>query len=124
MRRYIRILPFAALLTLAGCQTQDGPYIPNTQPDVRGNITNIKKTNSKKKEGVAVVLIESIDGVYTKHDKATLRIDAKTHIEAIDGAPLRLDNLREGQMVEVWFDGQVMESYPVQAHASAIRIGN
>lgn len=109
---------------LAGCQTQDSPRRPITQPNIKGNITNIKKTNSKKKEGVAVVLVEAVEGLYTSHDKATLRIDKKTHIETTDGRLLRIDHLREGQLVEVWFDGQALESDPVQAHASAVRIGN
>ncbi|PKV63274.1 DUF3221 domain-containing protein [Pontibacter ramchanderi] len=123
MRRYLHLLPLTALL-LAGCQTQDGFHIPNTQPDMRGNITNIKKTNSKKKEGVAVVLVESVEGIKTNHTQATLRIDAKTYIENTEGATLRLEHLREGQMVEAWFDGEVMESFPIQAHASAIRVSN
>jgi hypothetical protein len=111
-------------LLLAGCQTQDGPYIPNTQPDMRGNITSLKKTNSKKKAGVAVLLVESVEGVQTNHTKATLRIDANTHIETLDGSTLKLDHLREGQLVEAWFDDQVIESFPIQAHAVAIRISN
>ncbi|SIR09669.1 DUF3221 domain-containing protein [Pontibacter lucknowensis] len=123
MRRYLYILPFAALL-LVGCQTQDGFQIPNTQPDIKGNITNIKKTNSKKKEGVAVILVESVEGMQTNHAKATLRIDGKTHIENTEGATLRLEHLREGHLVEAWFDEQVMESFPVQAHATAIRVSH
>lgn len=123
MRRYTYILPLFALL-LAGCQTQDSPHIPNTQPDMRGNITSLKKTNSKKKDGIAIVLVESVEGIHTNHTQATLRIDAKTHIEGVDGATLRLENLREGQMVEAWFDEQVMESFPIQAHAAAIRVSN
>ncbi|PVY43076.1 DUF3221 domain-containing protein [Pontibacter virosus] len=123
MRKYLSILSLAALL-LAGCQTQDGFQIPNTQPDMRGSITNIKKTNSKKKEGVAVVMVESVEGVPTTLTKATLRIDAKTYIENLQGATLRLEHLREGQLVEAWFDEQVVEASPVQAHASAIRVSN
>ena len=37
---------------------------------------------------------------------------------------VRLEHLREGQLVEAWFDEQVMESFPVQAHATAIRVSN
>ena len=123
MKKYLSILPLAALL-LAGCQAQDSIQIPSTQPDMRGSITNIKKTSSKKKEGVAVVLVESVEGLQTGHPKATLRIDAKTHIQNVEGATLRLEHLREGQLVEAWFDDQVMESFPVQAHASAVRVSN
>lgn len=123
MRRYISILPLVALL-LAGCQTQDGAQIPNTQPDMRGNITSLKKTNSKKKAGVAILLVEAVEGIQTNHTQATLRIDADTHIEGVDGATLRLEQLREGQHVEAWFNGQVMESFPIQAHATAIRVSN
>ncbi|WP_299702506.1 DUF3221 domain-containing protein [uncultured Pontibacter sp.] len=123
MRRFISILPVVALL-LAGCQAQDGSQIPSTQPDMRGNIISLKKTNSKKKAGVAILLVESVEGVQTNHTKATLRIDGDTHIEGIDGAILRLEQLREGQLVEAWFGDEVMESFPVQAHATAIRVSN
>ncbi|MBX0335248.1 YobA family protein [Pontibacter sp. HSC-14F20] len=123
MKRYLSSLPLA-ILFLAGCQTQDRFQIPSTQPDMRGNITNIKKTNSKTKEGVAVVLVESVEGVQTGHTKATLRIDAKTYIENVEGAALRLEHLREGQLVEAWFDEQIMESFPVEAHAAAVRVSN
>jgi uncharacterized protein YcfL len=121
MRRYFSILPLAALL-LVGCQAQDTRQIPNTQPDIKGNITSVKKTNSKKNAGVAVLLVESVEGIQTNHTKATLRIDANTYIQNLDGATIRLDQLREGQLVEAWFDDQVMESFPVQAHAAAIRV--
>ena len=121
MKKYLTIFPLAVLL-LAGCQTQDGFQIPNSQPDMRGSITNIKKTNSKKKEGIAVVMVESVEGVQTGLTKATLRIDAKTYIENVEGATLRLEQLREGQLVEAWFDEQPMDSFRVQAHAAAIRV--
>ena len=121
MKKYLNIFPLAALL-LAGCQTQDGFQIPDSQPDMRGSITNIKKTNSKKKEGVAVVMVESVEGVQTSRTKATLRIDAKTYIENVEGATLRLEQLREGQLVEAWFEEQPMDSLPAQTHAAAIRV--
>lgn len=123
MRRFISILPVVALL-LAGCQAQDGSKIPSTLPDMRGNIISLKKTNSKKKAGVAILLVESVEGIQTNYTKATLRIDGDTHIEGIDGAILRLEQLREGQLVEAWFGEEVMESFPVQAHATAIRVSN
>lgn len=123
MKRYLSLLPVLALL-LAACQAQDTRQIPNTQPDVRGNITSLKKTNSKKQAGVAEVLVESVEGIETKHTKASLRIDGNTHIETLDGTTLRLEQLREGQMVEAWFDDPIMESFPVQAHAAAIRVNN
>lgn len=123
MRHYFSILPLAALL-LAGCQTQDGYQIPDTQPDMRGNITSLKKTNSKKSASVAVLLVESIESVQTNRTKANLRIDGNTYIEDQDGASLRIEQLREGQVVEAWFDEQVVESFPEQAHASAIRVSN
>jgi predicted transcriptional regulator len=123
MKTYVRILLIAVFLLVA-CQKQDIQKIPSTQPDVRGNITNLKKTNSKKKEGVAEVLVEAVEGVETNHTKASLRIDNKTLIEGLDGSTLRPEQLQEGQMVEAWFEDPVMESYPVQAHAAAVRVSN
>jgi hypothetical protein len=89
---------------------------------MRGNIMSLKKTHSKKKAGVAILLVESVEGEQTNHTKATLRIDGNTHIEGVDGATLRLEQLREGLQVEAWFGEQVRESSPVQAHATAIRV--
>jgi hypothetical protein len=123
MKKYISYLPLAALLLVA-CQTQDTRQIPDTLPDVHGNITNLKKTNAKKDAAVAVVLVEAVEGIKTNHTKASLRIDNKTLIEGQDGAVLKLEQLREGQLVEVWFGDPVMESFPVQAHAAAIRVSN
>ncbi|MBD1396904.1 DUF3221 domain-containing protein [Pontibacter sp. JH31] len=123
MKRYFSLLPILALL-LSACQAQDTHQIPNTLPDVHGYITSLKKTNSKKKAGVAEVLVESIEGVETNHARASLRIDGSTYIESLDGSIIPLDQLREGQMVEAWFDTPVMETFPVQAHASAIRVSN
>lgn len=123
MKKYFSLLPVVALLLVA-CQTQDTRKIPSTQPDVRGNITNLKRSNSKNNAAVAEVLVEAVEGVETPHTKASLRIDNKTLIENLDGSTLSLEQLEEGQLVEAWFDDPVMESFPVQAHATAVRVSN
>ncbi|WP_033317047.1 DUF3221 domain-containing protein [Pontibacter roseus] len=122
MRRLLNILPVVILMLLVACQVQDSQQIPSTQPDVRGSIASLKKTNSKKSVGVAEVLVEAVEGVETSHAKASLRIDDKTLIQAMDGSTLKLEQLREGQIVEAWLEDPVMESYPIQAHASAVRV--
>lgn len=121
MKRYFSIL-FLAVFILTACQTEDTQTLPTTQPDMKGNIASLKRTNGKKSSAVAIVLVEAVEGIETNYPKASLRIDGNTYIEGIDGAILRLENLREGQLVEAWFEGQVMESFPIQAHASAIRV--
>jgi hypothetical protein len=55
-------------------------------------------------------------------DRATVRLVAGTRVYLADGAPVGVEALRVGQGVRAWFDGPVMESYPVQATAGAIVI--
>ncbi|HVL97756.1 MAG TPA: hypothetical protein VM324_00490 [Egibacteraceae bacterium] len=56
-------------------------------------------------------------------DKAVVFIGTSTALlrAAADGLePITFDDLREGLAVEVWFDGPVAESYPVQAGGAAL----
>jgi hypothetical protein len=55
-------------------------------------------------------------------DRAAVRLHAGTRVFLADGEPTNADALKVGQGVRAWFDGPVMESYPVQATAGAIVI--
>ena len=55
-------------------------------------------------------------------DRATVRLHAGTRVLTAAGDVASVADLRVGQGVRAWFDGPVMESYPVQATAGAIVI--
>jgi hypothetical protein len=122
MKRYFSLL-YLAVFMLLGCQRETPKRMPDTLPDIRGNITNLKKTATKKNEkSVAMVMVQSVEGSDVRLPRASIRIDQNTLIETKSGGTLKLEQLREGQQVEAWFSGPVMESDPVQAQALAIRI--
>ena len=55
-------------------------------------------------------------------NRASVRLHAGTRVFLADGEPVGPDALQVGQGVRAWFEGPVMESYPVQATAAAIVI--
>jgi len=55
-------------------------------------------------------------------DRASVRLHPGTRVLDAAGAAATTDDLRVGQDVRAWFDGPVMESYPVQATAGTIII--
>ncbi|MGH8029306.1 MAG: DUF3221 domain-containing protein [Arenimonas sp.] len=55
-------------------------------------------------------------------DRAYVRVLAGTRLLRSTGEPATEADLQVGRHVRAWFDGPVMESYPVQATAGAIVI--
>ena len=55
-------------------------------------------------------------------DRASVRLHPGTRVLHAAGVAASADDLRVGQDVRAWFDGPVMESYPVQATAGTIII--
>lgn len=120
--KYITRILFMFTVFATGCTGQTGPSIPDTQPDIQGTITTLKRTTSKSQPSVAVVLVEAIAGLETNYPQASIKIDKETHIEDAEGSILKVEQLQEQQQVDIWFDGPVKESFPVQAHAAAVRV--
>jgi hypothetical protein len=54
--------------------------------------------------------------------KAVLRVTESTRILHRSGAAVSLSDFRVGKRVRAWVTGPIMESYPVQATASAVVI--
>jgi hypothetical protein len=54
--------------------------------------------------------------------KAVVTITSATSIRDKAGNVIAASALREGQTVSVWYNGQVAQSYPLQAEASEIRV--
>ncbi|MFD2245845.1 YobA family protein [Pontibacter ruber] len=122
MKKYAGLL-YLFVALLFSCQRETPKRMPDTLPDIRGNITNLKKTTTKKGENsVAVVMVQSVEGNDIQIPRASIRIDQHTLIENQSGGTVKLEHLREGQQVEAWFSGPTKESDPVQAQALAIRV--
>jgi hypothetical protein len=56
------------------------------------------------------------------YDQASVRVHDDTLVLRASGGAASAADLRVGQGVRVWFDGPVMESYPVQSSAGTIVI--
>ncbi|TXK38011.1 DUF3221 domain-containing protein [Pontibacter qinzhouensis] len=120
-----RITPLLYLLAfvLASCSGDTSNRIPDTVPDIEGNITTLKKATTKNKDNsLAVLLVEAQEETSNTYQKASIKVDSKTHLEDQNGGILKLEQLREGYKIEAWLEGPIMESDPVQAYATAIRV--
>jgi hypothetical protein len=121
--------------------------VPETAADMRGTITRVTAgtAGSGSGQGTAgdpngsvscppncgatgptrsTVLVEEIPGgLETGGQKAALAITDSTgfYRRTADGVvAIAFTDLRAGQKAEVWFDGPVAESYPVQTRARVI----
>lgn len=106
-------------LTLAvtfACSTPPAPSVAvkGAEPaDLRGYLTRVSTDT---------VLVEEKPGETSGSSKASVRITNETAIVDASGARLGVADLKEGQLVSVWFTGPVAKSYPVQVNASKIMI--
>jgi hypothetical protein len=93
-----------------------------TTPDIHGTIT---RTNASS--GRQTILVEENPAERSGSLKALTTINATTAIvrRTTQGdRPATIAELLEGKTVDVWFDGPVAESYPVQALAKRVIILN
>jgi hypothetical protein len=93
---------------------------PSGSPSIRGTITSVSPL-----AGQGVILVEDRPQDRAGSDKASITVNAATRIyRGRIGASTRgsFGDLRNGRIVEVWFAGPVLTSYPVQATASVILI--
>ncbi len=89
------------------------PDIVTTAPSIRGTIT-------RKADKRILIEEEPLDSLGSA--KANVRLTASTRVLRGSGDAARQSDLRVGLQVSVWFVGPVMESYPVQSTAGAVRI--
>lgn len=117
----ILLMLMVAVSMLTACNNGNSPL---STVDVRGDITQIAKSDSKGVLGI--ILVEGELQEDTKVDKASVTVTDKTKIftegnqDVLEDASFSL--LQAGQLVEVEFTGPVRESYPVQATAKTIVI--
>jgi len=111
------ILQTLAFLVAAGCQS------PATlgQPDIVGLIEDFQEGGDAYH---CSILVEEEAGNNPQYGLAWVRITENTVIIR-NGAEVEETTclfLEEGMRVRVWFEGPVMESYPVQGYAKRVEI--
>ena len=97
-----------------------GDAAPSGPPSIRGTITSLTPV-----AGQGVILVEERPQDQAGSNKASVTVNAATRIyrgRVSASTKGSFGDLRNGQIVEVWFDGPVLTSYPVQAAASVIVI--
>jgi hypothetical protein len=106
-------LSVSVALLAAGC----APRPPRAEPDFPAVVVRSVSANDS---GYGSVLVES-----TASGKASINVTADTKVlREVGGAYERaaFSDIAVGQTLDVWTTGQVAESYPVQAWATAVVI--
>jgi hypothetical protein len=93
---------------------------PSSSPSIRGTITSVSPL-----AGQGVVLVEERPQDRGGSEKASVTVNGATRIyrgriSASTRGSFR--DLHNGLLVDVWYDGMVLTSFPLQATASVILI--
>ncbi len=92
------------------------------ESDITGMVTQIDPINSETVNGRILVELEQPNNT---SDKFWVTIEKRTPIYEFDGQDhytIPFNSLQTGQIVEVWFKGAVMESYPAQVNAKEVLV--
>jgi hypothetical protein len=92
---------------------------PSTPADITGTIHDL---TTNEVTGLPTLLVVDDGAIKGSVDRASVTVTADTLVWQLKGGKGTAGDLGAGQMVSVWFDGPVAESYPVQAKAGVIRI--
>ncbi|MFO8060578.1 MAG: DUF3221 domain-containing protein [Bacillota bacterium] len=117
-RRMIPVLLACLLLLLPGGCAR----VPGGEPDLRGEITSIGRAVGSS---AVQILVEARPGEEDGSDKAHVFVAGdRVVFRRVNGSHrgAATADLEEGQWVQVWFDGPVAESYPLQGKARAVVI--
>lgn len=105
------VLGCTAPVPPAGMQSADTkPAEPTKPADIRGTVTRVAANE---------IRVEA-DSSKFSGAKAVVKITSETEIRDAAGKRVAATAIREGQVVQVWYGGEVAQSYPLQA--SAVRI--
>ena len=130
MQRVVRgLAAVAAMVLVAGCAGRGEEPVPEpaaeareARPDISGTITRVDTLDGIGGR-VAEATVEANPLEESGSAKARVTITTATRIfvdESDVRRPATLDELRRLRTVDVWFEGPVMESYPVQATAARV----
>ncbi len=87
---------------------------------VAGYITKI--TENEANSEITILVEGDLENNGAEYDKASVTVTNDTVIYNEEGSEAEMKNLELDQYVTVFFEGNVMESYPVQATAKQINI--
>jgi len=117
--RITRALALTGLLVAAACSKSDEtPSEPTTPAGIRGTITSNFATGIAR----GVIRVEFNPSNPNDGPKALVTVTSLTTILKLSGEEGEFRDLNNGVWVSVWFDGPVMESYPVQGTAKTVVI--
>jgi len=119
MRRRIKSALAVGLLVVAACSdSEKAPSEPTTPAGITGRITSVFATTTYSR----VVRVEYNPNNPNDGPKAMVTVTNATNILTLSREQGDFRSLNTGIWVRVWFDGAVMESYPVQGTAGTLVI--
>lgn len=87
------------------------------EPQMRGEILTLSRTGN-----VAGIYVEGEELNDSSVTAASVTITKDTTLLNENGKSIKFDDLEEGTSVEIEFEGEIAESYPVQGTAKTIRV--
>jgi hypothetical protein len=108
------LVALALVLMTAACG-DTATHADDVEPHIVGMVTAVETGGS--------IQVEEDPGTPSGSAKAFVRLTHETLVRDASGRVLDAGAFQVGQRVGVWFEGQVLESYPVQATAREIVIG-
>ena len=108
-----------ALMSAIGCAAFTTRE--SREPDIRGSIASITPASGEASL-LGSLLVEGSEAGDTAYDRGSVSLTTKTRVYERGGRPLAFASLEPGMTVEVWFNGPVRDSYPVQATAAEIAV--
>ena len=122
MARYaptgIMLMVTASVITVMLSACTAGP--PSGEPSIRGMVSGLAMADSEEPGAAMLITGSAADGF--GYDLAQVRAVSTTRVYDSADRLIDVGDLENGMLVEVWLDGPVAESYPVQATAGAMRV--
>lgn len=122
MARYaptgIMLVVTASVITSMLIACTVGP--PSGEPSIRGMVSELAMADGEE-PGAAMLITGSAANGF-EYDIAQVRAVSTTRVYDSADRLIDVGDLENGMLVEVWLDGPVAESYPVQATAGAMRV--
>lgn len=112
-----RIAVLLAVATGLACASA-AVGVPSGSPGITGQITSVSRAGDR----IGSIRVEEQPTQLSGSAKAVATVTQGTVVLRGVSDQRDFNDLRVGQWVRVWFDGPVMESYPVQAKAGTIVI--
>ena len=114
------------VLLAVGCAATT---VPDTRPSIRGVATSVEPGEAGGGSVRVVWTEDPAVGAKGEQDAAQVAITPETELlrrvgEGTDTTyeDIEFAQLKEGDIVEVWFEGPVAESYPVQANGDVLAV--